>query len=102
MIILLNMTKQFYFIKKRRYKYFLQVFCSGVIKYAGQPVGIIVAKTHDLAIKAAKMVKIGYTNEKKPLLTVKEVLASGDTSRLLLAGSITPTKKNGTDKIKNN
>ncbi|CAH1403040.1 unnamed protein product [Nezara viridula] len=71
-----------------------EVFCSGTVKYAGQPVGIIVAKTHDLAIKAAMMVKIGYTNEKKPLLTVKEVLASGDPKRLLLSGSITPTKKN--------
>nr|XP_024214404.1 xanthine dehydrogenase-like isoform X2 [Halyomorpha halys] len=71
-----------------------ELFCSGPVKYAGQPVGIIVAKTHDLAIKAAKMVKIEYSNEKKPLLTVKEVLASGDITRLFLSGVIVPTKIN--------
>ncbi|XP_066907154.1 uncharacterized protein [Halyomorpha halys] len=72
-----------------------ELFCSGDVKYAGQPVGMIVAETHDLAVKAAKLVTIMYTNQKKPLLTVKEVLATGDESRIRLEGQIKPSKING-------
>ena len=63
--------------------------------YAGQPVGIILAKTRDIAVTAAKFVKIKYNSEQKPLLTVQEVLNSEETSRVYLQGQINPTKTGG-------
>ena len=37
-----------------------EIFCSTDVKFHGQPVGIILAKTHELANKAAEFVEIKY------------------------------------------
>ncbi|XP_054283338.1 xanthine dehydrogenase-like [Macrosteles quadrilineatus] len=73
-----------------------QLFVDGEILYAGQAVGVIVATSQQLANYAAARVKVTYTNKRKPLLTVQEVLASGETDRVVYQGSIQPTveKKN--------
>lgn len=52
-----------------------ELFCEGKVKYYDQPVGIIVAKTQDLANKAADLVKITSTPPQQELyITVDEVL----------------------------
>ncbi|CAH1403041.1 unnamed protein product [Nezara viridula] len=65
------------------------------VKYAGQPLGIIVAKTQHLANKAARFVRVHYSAVVKPLLTIKEVLESGDSSRVQLRGHVDPVAKKG-------
>jgi len=53
-----------------------ELFCSGKVFYAGQPVGLIVAETHDIALAAAKKVKVTYKNSgtKKPVVCIKEAI----------------------------
>ncbi|XP_065332782.1 uncharacterized protein LOC135934747 [Cloeon dipterum] len=52
-----------------------EVFCSGTILYAGQAVGMIVAKSRGVALEAAKKVKIEYAvGSSNPVLTVEDVL----------------------------
>lgn len=57
-----------------------EVLCDGIVKYPGQPVGIIVAESADIAEKAAKLVKISCKPGKKPVFDVKE--AKKDPARL--------------------
>ncbi|XP_049801265.1 uncharacterized protein LOC126236198 isoform X3 [Schistocerca nitens] len=59
-----------------------EVFCSGEIKFNGQPVGIIVAESHELANRAAKIVEILYERVKKPVVTLRDALKSGDKKRV--------------------
>ncbi|CAH0400121.1 unnamed protein product [Chilo suppressalis] len=49
-----------------------EVLCSGAIKYFNQPLGIIVAETQYLADKAVKLVKVTYSNVKKPIIDINE------------------------------
>ncbi|XP_073981573.1 uncharacterized protein isoform X2 [Rhodnius prolixus] len=70
---------------------FEELFCSGKVMYAGQPVGILVAITQELAISAADDVVIKYTTAEKPLMTIKQVLDSGQKQRIRLERTITPT-----------
>ncbi|CAB3359543.1 Hypothetical predicted protein [Cloeon dipterum] len=52
-----------------------EIFCSKEVKYAGQPVGIVVAETRAAAVQAAELVVIEYeTNAPKPVLDVMEVI----------------------------
>ncbi|XP_066997187.2 xanthine dehydrogenase [Anabrus simplex] len=68
-----------------------EIFCSGEVRYAGQPLGIIVAETQLVAQKAAKLVTVEYENVKKPVLTIRDALNSGDASRMLEKGKIEPS-----------
>lgn len=52
--------------------------------YAGQPVGMVVAETQELADVAAGLVHITYTNSRKPVLNAKEVVKNNDQSRIFL------------------
>ncbi|KAJ9576511.1 hypothetical protein L9F63_025594, partial [Diploptera punctata] len=65
-----------------------EIFCSGNVKYAGQPIGMIVADYEHLAHKAALKVKVEYSDVKKPKVNMREVIKSGDQSRLQLQGAI--------------
>ncbi|XP_030373934.1 xanthine dehydrogenase [Scaptodrosophila lebanonensis] len=62
-----------------------EVFCSGRVKHYDQPLGVIAAVNHDLAVYAATLVQVTYANEqKKPILTsMNQVLASGESSRIV-------------------
>ena len=54
------------------YKVPEELFCSGKVVYSGQPVGLILASSSDLAREAAGKVKITYKNHTKPVLTIQE------------------------------
>ncbi|XP_059474105.1 xanthine dehydrogenase/oxidase-like isoform X2 [Neocloeon triangulifer] len=51
-----------------------EIFCSGSVKYAGQPVGVIVASNRAAAVQAAELIDIKYKNVTKPLLDVMEIV----------------------------
>ncbi|KAH8382926.1 hypothetical protein KR009_005851 [Drosophila setifemur] len=65
-----------------------EIFCSGLVRHSEQPAGVIVALTADQAQRAAKLVKISYSNpsaEFKLLPSLSDVFASGtpDLSRIV-------------------
>ncbi|XP_066250858.1 xanthine dehydrogenase/oxidase-like [Euwallacea similis] len=62
-----------------------KLFCEDTVEYFYQPVGIIIANTHDAAIAAAALVKVKTTPPvKKPFLTIRDVLKAGATDRIKL------------------
>lgn len=71
-----------------------EMFCSGVVKYYFQPVGIIVAKSQELAEKAADMVEVNYLEGKeKPLLTIRDLIAAKSKDKISQAGKKDAKKK---------
>jgi len=60
------------------------LFAEKDVLYSGQPVGVIVAETHNLANEAAELVEIEYSepNKRKPMLTIEDALAANDKSRI--------------------
>ncbi|XP_069694441.1 xanthine dehydrogenase-like isoform X2 [Periplaneta americana] len=73
-----------------------ELFCSGNIKYAGQPVGVVVASTQSLAHQAALQVKVEYSGIQKPIVHMREAIGSGDKSRIKEDGEMVPEKPQGT------
>ncbi|CAG7825616.1 unnamed protein product [Allacma fusca] len=51
------------------------IFTSGSVNYAGQPIGLIVAKNRSVAVQAATKVQITYENVQKPVLTFEQALS---------------------------
>ncbi|XP_064601061.1 xanthine dehydrogenase-like [Liolophura sinensis] len=51
-----------------------ELFCSNQVLYAGQPVGLIVAESQQIADAAAKMVKVYYTDIQPPLVDIREAI----------------------------
>jgi len=51
-----------------------EVFCSGKVMFAGQPLGLIVAKTRSQAVNAAKLVQVKYKDLQPPVLTIKDAM----------------------------
>lgn len=80
---------------------FFQLFVEKEIEYAGQPIGIIVAETHDIANEAVKKVEVIYSDvlKKKPIITLQDVIESGDKSRIIQAANF-PAKNKGETLIK--
>jgi len=68
-----------------------QIFCSGHIKHAGQPFGLVVANSHHLAHQAALKVKVEYSKVRKPLIDLREAIASED--RKCIGVQKTPQRK---------
>ena len=54
------------------------LFCTTRSEYSGQPVGVIVAETRELATEAAKLVKITYTNEGVVITDMEESMKNAD------------------------
>ncbi|KAK7082852.1 hypothetical protein SK128_018427, partial [Halocaridina rubra] len=47
------------------------VFVAERVKYAGQPIGLIVAKDRDTAVRAARLVVVEYEDVKKPVVALR-------------------------------
>ncbi|XP_066582260.1 uncharacterized protein [Prorops nasuta] len=72
------------------------LFADKDIQYAGQPIGVIAAKSHALANKAAQKVKVTYVDalKTKPILSIDDAVALNDPTRVVqLVNS--PAKKKG-------
>jgi xanthine dehydrogenase molybdopterin-binding subunit B len=65
------------------------------VKYAGQPVGLIVAETQALALHAVSKVKVEYTNVSSPQLNMRHIITSGDKSRIRVEKEIVEAEKHG-------
>lgn len=73
-----------------------ELFAEKEIKYYDQAIGVIVAETVKLANRAALLVRVKYTiNKKKPVLTIEDA-RSRDPSRVSLFMPI-PAKDRGAD-----
>jgi len=62
-----------------------EIFCSGKSQYAGQSIGLVVAKTREIAIEAARMVEVEYGNMgtvvcdmEKAMETTTNIIPFGD------------------------
>lgn len=51
-----------------------EVFADKVIKYAGQPIGLLVARSRNVAMEARKKIVIKYENIKQPVLDIREAV----------------------------
>ncbi|CAK1583031.1 unnamed protein product [Parnassius mnemosyne] len=58
-----------------------EILASSKIFYHGQPVGLIAAENHKLALKAAGLVRVKYKNVGVPVLTISEALVAPDKDR---------------------
>ncbi|KAJ8719963.1 hypothetical protein PYW07_012006 [Mythimna separata] len=74
-----------------------EVLCSGNVKYYHQPIGIIVAETRYIADRAVKLVKVTYSNVRKPVTDVK--VAKTEPTRNTMFLSVDATNP-GTDVFK--
>ncbi|KAG5312463.1 XDH dehydrogenase, partial [Acromyrmex insinuator] len=75
------------------------LFAEENVLYAGQPVGVIVANTHNSANEAAKLVKIIYKKplpKTKPVISIEDALNSQDNTRIRESANI-PAKTKGND-----
>ncbi|XP_018394514.1 PREDICTED: xanthine dehydrogenase/oxidase-like [Cyphomyrmex costatus] len=72
------------------------LFAENYVLYAGQPVGVIVAETHDLANEAAKLVQIKYIEPlvTKPVISIQDAITTQDESRFRLNANY-PGKNKG-------
>lgn len=50
------------------------LFAESQVLYAGQPVGLVVAQTYDLAKQAAELVEIVYVDVKKPIISIRDAI----------------------------
>lgn len=73
----------------------LQLFCDGKVLYYGQPVGIVVADSQEVALTAANKVVIHYSKINSPALDMKEIIQNNDEARIHLQGEILPSIKKG-------
>lgn len=55
----------------------LQVFVEEQVNYAGQAIGLVVAKDRETAVRAAKLVTVEYEEIEKPTLTIDEAVKQG-------------------------
>lgn len=60
-----------------KYLNVIQVFATDRSHYAGQAVGLIVAKSRGLAVGASKLVTITYSDKMKPVVNIKEGIKMG-------------------------
>lgn len=58
-----------------------EIFASTKTRYYGQPIGVIAAVTHKLALSASELVKVQYKNSEEPVLTIRQALLARDKER---------------------
>ena len=64
----------------------------GKSDYAGQAVGVIIAESHTLAIKAAQKVKINYGKADPVMIDAREIVDKNVTNRIKQYAKIEPTE----------
>ncbi|EFN85872.1 Xanthine dehydrogenase/oxidase [Harpegnathos saltator] len=71
------------------------LFAEKDVLYAGQPIGVIVAETHNLANEAAKLVEVKYSDslKKKPIVSIDDAIAAKDETRFLKNGEKVAKRK---------
>ncbi|XP_054284608.1 uncharacterized protein LOC129001378 [Macrosteles quadrilineatus] len=75
------------------------LFAEKVVQFAGQPVGLVVACSQQLADKAAQLISINYTDQTTPVLDVEEAVKKHDTSRVVFRQGKTAVPKTGVTKV---
>lgn len=60
----------------------LQIFTEGRTSFAGEAVGVIVAESNALAMKAAKLVKIEYSDQQKIIINGRDIIKNNITERI--------------------
>ena len=50
------------------------MFAEDTVRFAGQPIGLVVADTKAIARRAAALVKVEYTQVAAPVLSIREAL----------------------------
>lgn len=81
------------------YEIIFQIFADKTIKYAGQPLGVIVADTRETALYAANKVKVQYNGLQRPVANMKEIIKSGDKARLSEQAKKEPKEVKSKDKF---
>ncbi|KAK9512029.1 hypothetical protein O3M35_000556 [Rhynocoris fuscipes] len=69
------------------------IFAEKTTDYAGQAVGVIIAESHNLAMKAAKKVKVRYSKTEPVMLNVREIVNKKVDKRISLQATIEPKEK---------
>lgn len=59
-----------------------ELFCSGTIRYYNQPVGLIVAVSREIAVRASNLVKITYNPGPTAYFDIREILDNNITDRI--------------------
>lgn len=71
-----------------------ELFCSGQVVVSHQPIGLIVAESHTIAVKAASKVRVFYsTPQEKPLLSPQDLLKANATDRIEAQTTIVASRR---------
>lgn len=80
--------------KEANLKFDEEIFCSGTVLYYSQPIGVIVAKSQNIANEAAEIVEVTYDiSNIDPLLTVRDVLKANAKDRITHEQTVNPKHK---------
>ncbi|XP_039757164.1 indole-3-acetaldehyde oxidase-like isoform X3 [Pararge aegeria] len=75
-----------------------EILASKRISFYGHPIGVVAAVTRNLALKAAKLVKISYKKDSaKPVLSIKDALAAPDKDKRIREDVTIKATDRGTD-----
>ncbi|GAB0092110.1 Aldehyde oxidase/xanthine dehydrogenase [Sergentomyia squamirostris] len=71
----------------------MELFCSSKILYHGQPIGMVLAATLDIALAATTQVIVTYSRDpdKKPIVSIKDALIESQTPNKFTKNRITRT-----------
>uniref|UniRef100_A0A1B6CM27 Indole-3-acetaldehyde oxidase n=2 Tax=Clastoptera arizonana TaxID=38151 RepID=A0A1B6CM27_9HEMI len=70
------------------------LFCDGKVLYYGQPLGIIVGDSQEIALKAAHKVSVTYSKPSdNPVLDIKDIVSRNDESKIFLQSEILPIEE---------
>ncbi|XP_022827043.1 xanthine dehydrogenase-like [Spodoptera litura] len=79
-----------------------EVVASTSVSYFNQAIGIVVAESRSIAEKAAKLVKVTYTNVRKPILDMEQTINDSSRTSLYTTIDATETGKDVVQVIKGN
>ncbi|XP_050304460.1 xanthine dehydrogenase-like [Anthonomus grandis grandis] len=71
-----------------------ELFCAGTVRYFSQPIGVLVATSHDIALNARDSIKVtSNAPTADPVFSVKDVVAQNLTKRITHLTSVVPKTK---------